>query len=80
MENTIQIALIIAIVFFIIKFIDIKFIKKSDQPLKSIVIDSLITFVSTILGLFIMDQFGFVKSMIGASTDQVQAFVSNPEF
>mgnify|MGYP001210920345 CR=1 FL=1 len=80
MENSIQIAIIIAVVFFIIKFIDIKFIKKSDQPLKSILIDSLITFVSTILGLFIMDQFGFVKSMIGGSTDQVQAFVSNPEF
>ena len=51
MENSIQIAIIIAVVFFIIKFIDIKFIKKSDQPLKSILIDSLITFVSTILGL-----------------------------
>jgi len=80
MENSIQIAIIIAIVFFIIKFIDIKFIKKSDQPLKATVIDSLIAFISTIIGLFIIDQFGMLKSIINNSTDQVQAFVSHPEF
>ena len=79
MENTIQIAVIIAIVFLIIKFIDIKIIKKSDEPLKPIVIDSLVAFISSIIALFIIDQFGFLKSMMGPG-DQVQAFVSNPEF
>lgn len=80
MENTIQIAVIVAIVFLIIKFIDVKIIKKSEEPLKPIVIDSLIAFISTIIGLFIMDQFGFLKTIVGGSGDGIQAFVSNPEF
>ena len=80
MEDSIQIAVIIAIIFLIIKFIDLKLIKKSDEPLKYIVIDSIIVLLSVIIGFFIMSQFGFFKSMISNTTNQVQAFVSNPEF
>jgi len=80
MENTLQIAIIVGIIFLIIKFIYIKFVKKTNEPLKPIVSDSLITFISTLIALFIMEQFGFLKTMIGGGDDGIKAFVSNPEF
>ena len=67
---------IFSVIFFIIKLINIKFIKKSDEPLKPVVIDTLIVFISVIMSLFIMDQFSLLKR----GENKIQAFVSNPEF
>ena len=80
MENKLVLAGIISVVFFIIKFIDIKFIKKEDEPLKPITIDALIVFLSVFVGLLISEQFGMVKNLVGGATESTKAFVSNPEF
>ena len=79
MENKFVLAAIISVVYFIIKFINIKFIKKEDHPLKPITIDALIVFLSVFVGLLINEQFGMVKNLVGA-TESTKAFVSNPEF
>jgi len=82
MENSILISSIIAITFLLIKFIHIKLIQKSEEPIKPMVMDSLMVFLSSILGLLIIDQFGFVKNILINNGDKglTQAFVSNPEF
>jgi hypothetical protein len=58
----------------------LKLIKKTDTPLKPIMIDSSIVFISVIVGLLITEQFGFLKSIISNPMDDVKAFISNPEF
>ena len=82
MENSILISSIIAITFLLIKFIHIKLIQKSEEPIKPMVMDSLMVFLSSILGLLIIDQFGFVKNILINNGDKgnAQAFVSSPEF
>ena len=82
MENIFLCALIISITYFILKFINLKFIKKSDEALKPIFMDSLFVFVSVILGLLINDQFNVVSSILGDKTNNggINAFVSAPEF
>lgn len=77
MENNLLIAVIIAISYFIIKFIEIKFIKKEEIILKPLVIDSLIVFISSLLGIMIYEQFN-ASNIIG--NDDIKAFTSNPEF
>ena len=80
MENKFILAGIICVVFFVIKFINIKFIKKEDEPLKPITIDALIVFISVFVGLLISEQFGMVKNLLGSASVSTKAFVSNPEF
>ena len=50
-NNYILIAFIISIIYSIIKFIEMRFIKKENKPLKQVVIDIIIVFLSSILNL-----------------------------
>ena len=81
MENIFICSLIISITFFLLKFINLKFIRKSEEGIKPIFIDSLFVFVSVILGLIINDQFNVVSSILGDKNNGgISAFVSAPEF
>ena len=81
MEINFTLAVIISIVFFIIKFINLKFIIKTNEPIKPITIDTVLVFLSVILGLFISDQFGMVKNLVGgAISGKPNAFVAEPVF
>ncbi len=80
MENKFVLAGITSVIFFIIKFINIKFVRKDDEPLKPITIDSLIVFLSVFIGLSISEQFGMVKNLVGGATETTKAFISNPDF
>lgn len=46
----------ISLVFVIAKFIEIKFILKNDIVMKPIIRDSVLVFVSTLFGIFVVDQ------------------------
>jgi hypothetical protein len=81
MEINFMLAGIIAVVFFVIKFINLRFIKKEDEAIKPIAIDSILVFLSVIIGLLISEQFGMVKNLLGKGLDSgPKAFVANPEF
>lgn len=72
---------IIAVVFFVIKFINLRFLKKEDSAIKPIAIDTVIVFLSVIVGLLISEQFGMVKNLLGGGFNAgPKAFVANPEF
>lgn len=75
----ILIAFIISIIYSIIKFIEMRFIKKENKPLKQIVIDIIIVFLSSILTLLLMDQFN-INEMITNIKKTPHVFTDKPEF
>lgn len=79
MENIFIIGAVISIVFFIVKFIEMRFIEKENKPLKYLTRDSLLVYFSTICGHFIISQVsnGLDKIEGGGSTP---VFIDNPSF
>ena len=75
MEINFMLAGIIAVVFFVIKFINLRFIKKEDEPIKPIAIDSILVFLSVIVGLLISEQFGIWISYEPKQHSRVVEFI-----
>lgn len=78
-NNYILIAFIISIIYSIIKFIEMRFIKKENKPLKQIVIDIIIVFLSSILTLLLTDQFN-INEMITNIKKTPLVFTDKPDF
>ena len=77
MDNIFIIAAIISIVFFITKFIEMRFIEKESKPLKLLIRDSLLVYFSVIFGYFILEQ---IKPVIQNGGETQLVFTDNPEF
>lgn len=80
--NEYSVAFSVSIVFFIIKYIETHVIKKDPLPLKNLIKESIIVFLSVIIGFFMITQ---VSPMIqhvtmpkGGGTSA--AFTDNPTF
>jgi hypothetical protein len=74
-------AAIISFVFFLVKFIEMRFIKREDYPLKILVKDSLIVFFSVIIGHYIVEQIKPVlKIAVKDDLSAPEVFVGNPDF
>ena len=67
---------IIAVVFSIVKFLEMRFITKDNKPIKNIVRDTLTVYVSATLGLLVLEQVDSVE--IGQPNASV--FIGNPDF
>lgn len=79
MNNEIITGVIISTIFFIIKFIEMRFIQRENVPLKTLVINTLIVFVSAILSLMIMKQFN-IDEIIGSIKSVPSVFTGKPDF
>ena len=79
MNNQVLTAAIVSFIFFLIKFFEMRFIIKENKPLKVLVIDSLIVFISTTLTLFLLQQFNIDK-IIGNTPISPDAFINSPDF
>ena len=80
MDNIFVIATIVSIVYFIAKFIEMRYIEKESKPLKHLIRDALVVYFSVICGFFILDQ---IKPMIqsgGNEPTTTPVFTDNPEF
>jgi hypothetical protein len=72
---------IISIVFFIVKFIEMRFIEKESRPLKFLIKDTLLVFFSVITGYFILEQLKPVLQQGGETNlSNPVVFVDNPSF
>lgn len=71
-------AFMISVIFFVSKFIEMRFIERENKPLKFLIRDSLIVYVSVITGNFILQQITPVIQ-IGAGVNP-QVFTDNPDF
>jgi len=79
MNNIFVFATIISIVFFISKFIEMRFVEKESKPLKLLIRDTLLVYFAVIVGNFLIDQLMPVMNL----TDTMRApvvFTDNPEF
>ena len=77
MENVLIQAGIIAILYLIVKFGEMRLVLKENQPVKHLLRDSIIVYISAFLGLYISDQF-----MLQGQPGKVipKAFTDNPSF
>ena len=74
-------ALYITIVYFLYKFIEVRFILKEKKEMKLIIIDSIKVMICALIALFIIEQFNFTKDVINSvKGTQPIAFLDNPDF
>ena len=61
------------------KFIEMRFIEKENKPLKLLIRDTLIVYISVVVGYFILEQF---KANIqnGGSNVTANVFIDDPGF
>ena len=77
MSNSIFfIAMAISVAYLIFKFIEMRFILKENKPLKVLARDTLIVYLSVLLGNFVMQQLTTVK----LSSKVTQVFTNDPGF
>lgn len=79
--NTFVIAGIVSFVFFITKFVEMRFVDRENKPLKFLIRDSLLVYFSVVIGLFIVEQ---LKPVIQEGGENVvlnpAVFTDNPGF
>ena len=88
MNNLIIIAITTGVVYFFIKFIQMRFVNRETDSIKGIFKDSIFVMVSTALAVFIISQIGnsitsgnILSDSVGATEGgSVPAFTGNPEF
>ena len=80
MDNIFTFALIISIVFFIVKFVEMRFVDSEPKPLKLLVRDTLVVYFSVVFGNFVLEQ---VEPMLNDG-DEISkitpVFTDNPGF
>jgi hypothetical protein len=79
MENIFLVAGIISVIFFIAKFLEMRYIDKEPKPLKILIRDALLVYVSVVTGDFILSQLSPVINETVTPTIPL-AFTDNPPF
>jgi hypothetical protein len=78
LDSKYTIGISIAVFYLALKFIEIRFItKKENKPLKEIMRDSLLVYIATIGGIFVLEQFNPLTENIGKTPI---VFTSDPDF
>lgn len=68
-------AAIVSVIFFVLKFIEMRFITKDNLPPKVLVRESVLVFLAFIMANFLLSQFGKVDAK-----KMVEVFTDNPSF
>ena len=78
-HNVFVVAGIITVIFVLIKIAEMKVIDKEDKPMKLLVRDALVVYISVVCGDFMLDQLQpFISTESIASSPEV--FVDTPDF
>lgn len=79
MDNIFLVAGIISVIFFIGKFLEMRYVDQEPKPLKILVRDSLLVYVSVVLGIGLLNQ---LEPVINETIVPVEplAFTDNPPF
>jgi len=76
MDNIYLTGLVIAFIFLISKFIEMRFITKENKPIKPLIIDTVFVYFSVIVGYFVVDQFNLKTKIL----TEAPVFVDKPGF
>lgn len=79
MDNIFLVAGIISVIFFITKFLEMRYIDNEPKPLKLLIRDALVVYVSVVIGSFVLDQLNSVINKTVAPACPL-AFTDNPPF
>ena len=79
MGNIFLVAGIISVIFFVAKFLEMQYIEKESKPLKVLIRDALVVYVSVVLGNFILEQLSPVIKETSTNVSPA-AFTDNPPF
>jgi hypothetical protein len=79
MDNIFLVAGIISVIFFIAKFLEMRYIEDEAKPLKFLIRDSLLVYVSVVIGSFVLEQLKPVINDIDIISAPL-AFTDNPPF
>jgi hypothetical protein len=81
MDNIFIIAAVIAFIFLIVKFIEMRYIEKESKPLKLLIRDSLLVYFSVIVGYFIIEQVNpIIHGGDSVANGNTPIFTGSPEF
>jgi hypothetical protein len=80
MKNIFIIAGVISLIYFIAKFLEMRYIEKEAKPLKILIRDTLLVYVSVVTGIFIFEQLNPVIQSEAAILSTPTAFTDNPPF
>lgn len=80
MSNIFLAAAVVSVVYFIAKFMEMKYVDKEMKPIKVLFRDVLLVYVSVVVGFFIMDQLNPVVQETLHSANIPMAFTDNPPF
>jgi hypothetical protein len=79
MTNNFLFAFILGIIYLLFKFIDMRYIKKENKPLKDLIIDSAVVFISSLITFFLFSQFN-LSNFLNGEEKIADAFIDNPSF
>lgn len=79
MDNLFIIAGIVSVIFFISKFLEMRFVEDEPKPLKIIIRDSLLVYCSVLMGGFIIEQLTPAIAETNKKTIP-NVFIDNPPF
>ena len=77
--NHILTSSVISVIYFVLKFIEMRLILKENKPLKDLFKDTILVFISATLCLIILEQFN-LNELIGNIKAVPSVFVSKPDF
>lgn len=75
-NNNFITCLVISIIFLIYKFFEMRYINKKNKPFKQLFRETLIVFISSLIGIYLVD-------MINSNINQIippNAYTGNPDF
>ena len=78
-NNMFIIAGVISFIFLIGKFLEMRYVEKESKPLKFLIRDSLLVYISVVCGLFIISQLSPVIHETSLMENPI-AFTDNPPF
>jgi len=78
--NILIISLIISIIYFILRFLEMRFIIKENKPLKELAKDSLFVYISAIIVFFILEQFNNILESNIKVNNNPPAFTNDAPF
>jgi hypothetical protein len=80
MDNIFLVAGIISVIYFIGKFLEMRYVDQEPKPLKLLIRDSLLVYVSVVAGNFIVEQLKPVIEEVDVKTVSPPVFTDNPSF
>ena len=80
MENIFILATIVSVVYFLCKFLEMKYIIKELKPLKLLIRETLLVYISVVIGLFVKKQFKELEVNSNFKKGNIDVFIDNPDF